>query len=184
MTNEEAKQAYTQAIQLFDEKKYEEALALLDAIDAERPNSRHIIYHRALCLMHLGHVNEAELCYRKLEGRMEPQKLKPLADAIAAAKDNTKAQITKEAPKNTGLDSQSENIFTVQAVYPVSTEECSVTGTVKKGVFHVDEIANVIGLPVNYSRRRSCALARRIRRCFWCGKGNRPYCYCVLNRTR
>jgi len=145
MTNEEAKQAYTQAVHLFEAKQYREALALLDAIDAERPNSRHIIFHRALCLVHLGRISEGELCCRKLEGRMAPQKLKPLVEAIDAANAGAKERETEKALRNKSLPSQSENIFTVQAVYPVSTEECSVTGAVKKGVFHVDEIANVIG---------------------------------------
>lgn len=141
MTNEEARRIYGEAVQLFEEKDFFKALELLDAIDAERPNSRHTTFQRALCLVELGRLDEAVLCQKKIEGRISPESAQQLADCIGKAK-----QASANASENEVLpDSDSENVFIVQAVYPVSTEECSVVGTIKKGVFHVDDIANVVG---------------------------------------
>ena len=148
MTNEEAKRLYEEAVRRYDGRDFAGALELLDRVESERPNSRHIIYHSALCLAALGRVDAARICLKKLEGRIDPNSLerleKEIADATPAKSEEVAAAGGLEdsaAPPPEG----SENIFVVQAVYPISTEECSVVGRVKKGVFHTDDIANVVG---------------------------------------
>ena len=144
MNNEESRSLFSEAVELFECRKYSEALALLDTVDKQHPNSRHINFHRALCLVELGRLDEAILCQRRIEGRIKPQDQEKLANAIDSAKLLIRHGSEKKE-EEVKPDVDSENIFIVQSVYPVSTEECSVVGSVKKGVFHVDDIANVVG---------------------------------------
>ncbi|MBL7650482.1 MAG: hypothetical protein JNK74_30410, partial [Candidatus Hydrogenedentes bacterium] len=59
MTNEEAKALYIDAVKYFEAKDYGNALSKFDTLDAERPNSRHVTYHRCVCLAHLDRKDEA-----------------------------------------------------------------------------------------------------------------------------
>ncbi len=153
MTNEEAKHLYADAVQRFEKKDCDGALELLDQLDRERPNSRHVNYHRALCLLELGRTEEAEQCYAKLEGRMDGDALQQLAAAIEVSKTSRRSAsgisqfMRKHGDSASGSEeshSGNANVFVVQSSYPVSLDECSVVGHVKKGVFHVGDIASVV----------------------------------------
>jgi hypothetical protein len=60
---EDAKQQYDQATAWYQEKRYAEALELLDELDAVHPMTQNIMYPRALCLAAMGRAEEAlQLC--------------------------------------------------------------------------------------------------------------------------
>src|SRR5690606_5135461 len=63
MSNEQAKQQYAEAQRLYQQQKFPEALAVLDALDAAFPNQANIVYARARCLVALNRLDEARpLC--------------------------------------------------------------------------------------------------------------------------
>jgi tetratricopeptide (TPR) repeat protein len=151
MAIDESRRIFAEAVELYDNGDYNGALALFDIVERDLPNSRHINFHRALCLVKVGRIEEAKRCQRKLEGRIKAQDFQHLSRAI----------------ENAGLsdhdaeyedDPISENLFTVKAVYPISGEECSVTGIVKKGVFRTGDTAYAL----NRASRRVPALIVRI----------------------
>ena len=141
MTNEEAKDLYYQATQCLNGGDYANALALFDQIEAERPNSKHVMYSRALCLIPLGRISEAEDLCGKLEGKLEPEKLGAL-----------RAKIGASAPASIAPASTAEgNVIVVESAYPVSTTETTITGRVEAGVFHVGDSLTILsegGMPM------------------------------------
>lgn len=59
---------YREAIHMIRVGRYEESLALLKAIDAERPNLKNVVYPMAVCCERLGQIRESyELCSRLIE---------------------------------------------------------------------------------------------------------------------
>lgn len=63
MENRELRLSYQEAIQLIRVGRYEEGLALLKAIDRERPNVKNVLYPMAVCCEKLGYVEEGiDLC--------------------------------------------------------------------------------------------------------------------------
>ena len=66
MESADPKQKYQQADRLYREKKYAEALAILDELDRTYPNTKNILYLRALCFAALGRVYEAGLLCNRL----------------------------------------------------------------------------------------------------------------------
>ncbi len=154
MTNDEAKALYDRAQTLFGENQFARALDLLDQIDQERPNSRHVTYQRALCLAELGRLEDAEECAARLDGKIETAAMERLRVTMTKA-----GQPREDAPAflNSKIGTV-PNVLTVQGVYPVSTDQCTVMAHVRSGVFHVnDEL--VIVAPGN---RRSTAPILRI----------------------
>lgn len=150
MTKDESRRMFSEATQLFDDKQYAGALALLDTVDEAHPDSRHVNYHRALCLVELGRVDEARRCLKRLTGRIKPKHFQKLTQAIEKA-EGTRNEANPSPHEDLSAAPEGESVFTVQKVYPVNTHESSVTGIVKKGVFHVNDVAKVIsrsGVPV------------------------------------
>jgi len=139
MNKEESRRIFAEAMELFDKKQYSGALALLDTVERDHPNSRHVNFHRALCLVELGRLSEAKLCQSRLEGRIKPNDFQTLSQTIEKAQ-----RLSGKSGSEALSDIDSENIFTVKNVYPVSADECSVIGTVKSGVFHVNDTAYVV----------------------------------------
>ena len=139
MNKEESRRIFAEAMELSDKKQYSGALALLDTVEKEHPNSRHVNFHRAFCLLELGRVSEAKKCQDRLAGRIKPGDFQKLSQAIEKAQ-----RSSGESDEEAFSDSESESVFTVQNVYPVSADECSVIGTVKSGVFHVNDTAYVV----------------------------------------
>ena len=152
MTNDEAKELYDRAQALFGENQHSDALEILDKLDRERPNSRHVNYQRALCLAELGRKEEAEQYAQRLDGKIE-----------AAAMDRLREVIGKIHPSHMDTpvpakDVSTANVLTVQGVYPASTDQCTIMAHIRSGVFHVgDEL--LIVAPGN---RRSTAPILRI----------------------
>jgi hypothetical protein len=111
MTVETAKQQYQNAVELYHHGKWEESLRLLDELARDRPDSRHIIYYRALCMAALDRIEDAndrivELSSFKDESSKElmqrlNSKLKPQLKAFH------KEQAIKKALKEMPLESDS-----------------------------------------------------------------------------
>lgn len=59
MNSDHAKKTYQEAQGLFQQKKFAEALTLLNGLDAEFPNEPNIMFARARCLVALGQFDEA-----------------------------------------------------------------------------------------------------------------------------
>lgn len=59
MQRHTAQNKFGQADMLFQQSRFDEALALLDELDQAFPNSPNIMYPRARCLVEIGETNEA-----------------------------------------------------------------------------------------------------------------------------
>ena len=68
MNRDEAKRRFDQADVLYRQERYGEALEILDALDREFPDTRHVMYPRAMCLGKLKRLAEAVgVCDRIVE---------------------------------------------------------------------------------------------------------------------
>lgn len=68
MPEEDVRHEYDIAVELCNEGAYSEALVLLERLTKERPDSRHVMYSRGLCLLALGRLEEARAVRDKLSG--------------------------------------------------------------------------------------------------------------------
>lgn len=163
MDNEEAKSLYQHAVKAYDAGDFGGALAKFDRLDAERPNSRHVMQYRALCLIKDGQLDRArELCL-KLEGKLDAAKMSELRDLLAEARHAVSSGMGAGTPLSSASDIHSDpvsagvqypegsNVFIVEQVFPVSTDETTVTGYVEAGAFHTGDQVSVVapsGMPV------------------------------------
>jgi tetratricopeptide (TPR) repeat protein len=142
MTNEEAKSIYGQAMSQVDAGAFGEALDLFDALDAARPNSRTVMWQRARCLIELDRIDEARECCRRLEGKIEKERMDELRTAIAA---RNPAKTLPPEPAAEGA-----NVLVIDAAYPASTNETTITGHVRSGVFRTGDTLTLVaptGIP-------------------------------------
>ncbi|MDZ4859084.1 MAG: thioredoxin family protein [Candidatus Hydrogenedentes bacterium] len=96
MHTKEARNKFREADQLFREKKFPEALAVLDDLDKEFPDTKNVLYPRAMCLARVGRFEEAlELC-RQLKVEFGDPRGEKLMGKISALR---KARIEKEKNK-------------------------------------------------------------------------------------
>lgn len=178
LTNDEAKDLYVQAVQHLQAHAPAEALALLDRLDAERPNSRHVLQQRAKALIGLERLEEAEALCARLDGKLEPPHLEELRGAIVNARllgqsgvrrpepaPTPAAPAAPPAPRRVALQPPSpvlvpkdtRNVMTVESVFPVSVEEATVTGHMESGVFHTGDQVTVVtpdGAPLSVTIKR------------------------------
>jgi hypothetical protein len=154
MTNDEAKALYDRAQVLFGENECALALDILDRLDQERPNSRHVNYQRALCLAELGRKDEAEQCAQRLDGKLDAGAMGRLHDAINKVYLPRAGTPVPTPPP----DEPAANVLTVQEVYPASTDQCTIMARIRSGVFHVNDELVIIA-PAN---RRIAAPILRI----------------------
>lgn len=157
MTNEDAKRVYNEAVALVSAEPAR-ALAMLDELDAARPNSRQVTFHRGMCQVRLGRVDQAQECLAKLRGKLEEEKLAELEAAIGAKRAMAAADTAGlgtaglgTAPPAAAPGASSENVLLVESTFPVSTTEAMVTGHVSSGVFHLGDTVTVTtesGLPL------------------------------------
>lgn len=155
MTNEEAKALYIDAIKRIEAKDYDGALAGLEQLDAERPNSRHVTYHRCMCLAHLGRRDEAREHFSKIEGKLDREKLVELRRLL-----NQRGGFEQEPPATAedipmavpiGDDVVGDNVLVIESAFPKSTEETTVTGHVKSGAFRTGDSLTLVtesGMPL------------------------------------
>jgi tetratricopeptide repeat protein/thioredoxin family protein len=74
VNNREATEKFLQTKQLFAEKRFAEALAILDELEALHPGKKNVMYPRALCLVELGRFEEAlPLCMRLIGEFQDPR---------------------------------------------------------------------------------------------------------------
>ncbi len=150
MTNEEAKELYQQAVAHMEAGRFMEALAEFEQLDADRPNSRHVTYYRGRCLAEAGRLAEARECYQRIENKMEKERLDELRDIIA----NKQMEIKTSTQAPASAQAQEENgpsTFIIESVFPVATEQTTVTGRVKNGLFRVGDALTLVspaGIPV------------------------------------
>lgn len=148
MTNEEAKALFDRAVALTAAGDHAGALAALDTVEAARPNSRNVTLQRGICLAKAGRVAEADECRAKLEGRIEPERLADLAEAISSAR---QAARTSGAHHAVPAEPQADNLLLVESSFAASTSETTVTGHVRKGAFRVGDQVAVPGPDGNAS---------------------------------
>lgn len=109
MDQKEAKEKYERADALYRQKRYQEALAILDDLDKAFPNTKNIMYPRALCLGQLGRIDEAlDVCTRLITILGDPrgEQLKAELEAQrtgAEAAPSTGAPGAQERGKRTKL---------------------------------------------------------------------------------
>lgn len=116
----DAREKFKHADQMFREKNYPAALEALDELDKEFPDTRNVIYPRAMCLARVGRFNEAlDLCRQlKVEfGDPRGEKL------MAKISDLRKAQLQKEKEKKdpmpqTGQAVPPPNVFSLDSNAP------------------------------------------------------------------
>ncbi len=77
-----SKQKLKQAENLYEEKKYTEALKLLNELEQENPGEKKVAYGRAMCLARLGNYADAMLLCDELLARYRDEKAKVLKEKI------------------------------------------------------------------------------------------------------
>ena len=74
MNAEETTRKYQHASRLYQERRYEESLAILDGLAIELPNDKNLLYTRTLCLAALGRTTEARsLCNQLISLHNDPR---------------------------------------------------------------------------------------------------------------
>lgn len=154
MTNEEAKELYINAVQAFEAKEFDRALSMFDALDAERPNSRHVTYHRCVCLGHLGRQAEAREQFSKIEGKLEREKLaeiRALLGSPAGSAVSREADLPMAAPVADLPELEGDNLLVIESAFPKSTTETTITGHIRSGTFRTGDSLTLItesGMPL------------------------------------
>ncbi len=69
MAEEDLHREYEIAVELYKDGEHTEALALLNRIAQERPESKHVMYTRGLCFIALGRIGEARAVRDQLSGK-------------------------------------------------------------------------------------------------------------------
>ena len=84
MARDKAREEYRKAIRLYEEKKYAEALAILNELDRNSPNTGTLIYGRARCLAALGHLEAARVLCAQLTTDLDDPRGAELAAQLAS----------------------------------------------------------------------------------------------------
>jgi len=110
MSGEDHKRRYQIAVELYHEGQFQEALTLLEGLGRERPDSRHIIYYRALCLNGLGKAEDAYAKLEELSG-FKDKNARELADRLRlkikpTIKAIQKRHAVEDALRNMPLESE------------------------------------------------------------------------------
>lgn len=155
MTNEEAKELYINAVKALESKEFDRALSIFEALDAERPNSRHVTYHRCICLGHLGRLAEAREQLAKIEGKLERDKLAEIRALLGPPHGATTAaraaEIPMAAPIADAPELLGDNVLVIESAFPKSTTETTITGHVRSGTFRTGDSLTIItesGMPL------------------------------------
>lgn len=156
MTNEEAKELYIDAVKAFEARDYESALSRFDQLDTARPNSRHVTYHRCICLAHLDHKDEARAQFAKIEGKIEPEKNAELRRLLATPRASGPgseeiADLPMAAPAGDATGGEEGNVLVIESAFPKSTDETTITGHVRSGAFRSDDSLTIVtesGMPL------------------------------------
>ncbi len=80
-----ANKRFQRANDLFAEKRYREALALLDELDREYPGKKNILYPRALCLAKVGDFRKAREIAERLVEEFDDPRAERLLERMKAA---------------------------------------------------------------------------------------------------
>ena len=168
MGHEEAKAEFLRAEGLTREGRFEEALLILEALEQALPGSRRVLYQKATCLTGLGRYEEALACCAKLEGKLGAEEIGALRAKIAAEHQGresaapspashpppegtedrpgtfTAVPVEEKGPPPMPRSAGADSVFQVESVFPLSTEETTVTGRVLSGAFHTGNTVSVL----------------------------------------
>ena len=159
MDNEEAKTLWSRAMKQAEAEAFSQALILLDELDQARPNSRKVMLQRALCLVELGRVNDAQVCYTKLSGKVDDDQLKELLAKIESARQSS--EMPTPPIRHTSSGGQPQNMLTIESVHPTGTGETTIMGRVLQGIFRTADKLTLItpdGLPKEATIKRIGAI--------------------------
>lgn len=151
MTNDEAKELYINAVKAFESKDFDGALSMFEALDAERPNSRHVTYHRCICLGHLGRLPEAREQLAKIEGKLEREKLIELRTLLGTHPATAARAPEAAAPAPEPQELTGDNVLVIESAFPKSTTETTITGHIRSGTFRTGDSLTIItesGMPL------------------------------------
>ena len=102
-----ANKRFQRADDLFTEKRYREALTLLDELDREFPGKKNILYPRALCLAKVGDFRKAREIAERLVEAFDDPRAERLLERMAAA-EKRKAERRSGASAGSGEGGSSE----------------------------------------------------------------------------
>lgn len=128
MQSDSAKQRFEQANQLFQKHHYEEALALLQELNREFPNTEKIMFAATLCLEKMGSIDEAKMLCHSMMRQFDSQRAQELlnhlevAPRVAAPRGDEPDIAVQVLPKHARLQdvdkpsSQRRNLILIVAV--------------------------------------------------------------------
>ncbi|MCL4692212.1 MAG: tetratricopeptide repeat protein [Candidatus Hydrogenedentes bacterium] len=85
MDSSEAQRKFKLADELFRDKRYTEALTVLDKLDTAFPDAKNVMYPRALCLMKLGRPKEAHEICLKLKSKFNDPRADKILQKLSAS---------------------------------------------------------------------------------------------------
>lgn len=85
MDTRESRHLFEEADRLYRAGQYAEALRVLDRLDEAFPDTRNILVPKAMCLVHLGDVPQADAIYASLAARYPEERLQKLRKLLERA---------------------------------------------------------------------------------------------------
>lgn len=119
-SRKEAREKFRKADQLFREKNFSAALVVLDELDKEFPDTKNVLYPRAMCLARVGRYDEAlDLCRQlKVEfGDLRGEKLMAKISTLRKAEADKEKQ-KKDVIKPAGSAAQQPIVYSLDSNPP------------------------------------------------------------------
>ncbi len=119
MRSREARDKFNEADRLYREKQYADALVVLDDLDKEFPDTKNVLYPRAMCLARVGRFDEAlDLCRQLKVEFGDPRGEKLMGKVSALRKALVEKEKKKQAPVATTSAAPPPTIFTLDSNPP------------------------------------------------------------------
>ncbi len=105
MSEKAAEHNYRMALMFYRTERYEDAIAILDDLALQYPDSKHVLYALTKCFLKVGRYQEARDLCRELITRHEDERAQDLLVRIGDRKDTYKPQTAfREAPPDLPAD--------------------------------------------------------------------------------
>mgnify|MGYP006277860129 CR=1 FL=1 len=78
MEKEQAARMFEEAMSLYDQERYEEALDILDQLDMAFPGNKDVLYQKAMCLASMGRHDEAMNLSMQLKGQFQDNRIEEM----------------------------------------------------------------------------------------------------------
>jgi len=119
----DAREKFKQADELFRARDFAKALEVLDDLDREFPDTKNVIYPRAMCLARVGRFDEAlELCRQLKVEFGDPRGEKLMVKIGALRKVQLEKEQAKDRPNAAGAAAPPANIYTLDSNPPPISE--------------------------------------------------------------